>query len=108
MREKQFEEITAWQRKTFPGGDTESKIAHLREEVEELSTAVHFGYGDVVVGEEFADCFLLLFGAASAYGFTYKQICDAIDRKMDINKKREWGKPDKNGVVKHIEKGGNQ
>jgi hypothetical protein len=51
---------------------------------------------------EFADCFLLLFGCAAADGMTFADICQAIDDKMVINRKRNWGKPDENGVVNHI------
>lgn len=51
---------------------------------------------------EFADCFTLLFGAASSYGMSYNDILNCIEDKMIINKKRKWGKPDENGVVNHI------
>jgi hypothetical protein len=32
----------------------------------------------------------------------YDDISNAILEKMSINKKRKWGTPDENGVVKHI------
>lgn len=51
---------------------------------------------------EFADCFILLFGAADIFGMSYEDICKAIDDKMSINYKRNWGKPDENGVVNHV------
>ena len=51
---------------------------------------------------EFADCFILLFGAAAADGMSYTDICSCIEEKMKINYKREWGEPDENGVVNHI------
>lgn len=45
---------------------------------------------------------MLLFGAAASFGMTYKDICAAVDEKMAINRVRKWGKPDADGVVKHI------
>jgi len=44
----------------------------------------------------------LLFGTAASDGMSYEDICEAIESKMQINFKRKWGKPDKNGVVNHI------
>ena len=100
MTKTQFENVTTWQRATFPKANALSKIHHLEQEVQELEM-------DLVSNNEerhleFADCFLLLFGAASADGMSYQDICDAIDEKMEINKKRKWGKPDINGVVNHL------
>jgi hypothetical protein len=100
MTEKQFNEISAWQKETFGQATPLSKIAHLSEELSELSY-------DLINNKperrlEFADCFLLLFGCAAADGMTYKDICKAIQDKFEINKARKWGKPDKNGVVKHV------
>lgn len=100
MTKEQFEAITAWQKETFGQATATSKTEHLKQEVEELLF-------DILHNEpnrrlEFADCFLLLFGAAHADGMTYEDICAAIDEKMEINRARKWGKPDKNGVVNHI------
>lgn len=100
MTEKQFIDIDRWQRVTFGQSTALSKMKHLEEEVKELTD-------DLVSMNpnrrlEFADCFILLFGAAASDGMTYEEICGAIEEKMDINKKRKWGNPDKNGVVNHI------
>lgn len=51
---------------------------------------------------EFADCFILLFGADHSYGMSYEDIKECINAKMHVNKMRSWGQPDKNGVVNHI------
>lgn len=103
MTKQQFDEITAWQRETFPKATKFSKLAHLEDELEELVMALH-SENETEEGKrlEFADCFLLLFGAASAHGMTYEDICYAIDYKMQINKVRKWRTPDKDGVVNHI------
>jgi hypothetical protein len=100
MTKEQFESITNWQRITFPEANALSKIHHLEQEVLELEL-------DLVSDNdkrslEFADCILLIFGAACADGMTYEDICKAIDDKMEINKKRTWGNPDANGVVNHL------
>lgn len=113
MEKKQFEEITEWQEKTFGSATPMSKIHHLKEEVDELLVELkHYyetgfpksetSFQDAKIEMEFADCFLLLFGAASSHGMNYEQICKGIELKMEINRKRKWGKPDKNGVVNHI------
>lgn len=100
MTEQQFNEISAWQKETFGQATPLSKIAHLAEELSELSY-------DLINNKperrlEFADCFFLLFGSAAADGMTYQDICQAIQEKFEINKARKWGKPDENGVVKHV------
>ena len=100
MTEQQFDYITKWQRETFPHANAHSKIAHLKQEIDELSADV--ANKSPFTRLEFADCFLLLFGAASAFGMTYNDILEAIHEKMEINIKRVWGKPDENGVVNHI------
>ena len=110
MNELQFNEITKWQKETFGEATPLSKLAHLIQEVVELKDAIVAenetcgltGHNDVRM--EYADCFFLLFGSAAAYGFSYKDICDAVQEKFEINKARKWGKPDENGVVNHIKK----
>lgn len=100
MEKSQFIEITKWQKETFGQATPLSKLAHLAEELQELYTDLINKNPDRRL--EFADCFLLLFGCAAADGMTYEDICNAINEKMDINYKRQWGKPDELGVVKHI------
>ena len=100
MTENQFYKITKWQQETFPGANPLSKIAHLAEELQELVHDLKNGNSERRL--EFADCFFLLFGAAAADGMSYENICNAIDEKFEINRKRKWGKADENGVVKHI------
>lgn len=100
MKKEQFEAITLWQKQTFGQATPLSKLAHLKQEIEELEK-------DIISGEpkrhlEYADCFFLLFGCAAADGLTYEAIISSIDEKFSINKDRKWGKPDENGVVNHI------
>ena len=51
---------------------------------------------------EFADCFMLLLDAASHYDLTAEELIEVTVTKLEINRQRKWGKPDKNGVVEHI------
>lgn len=100
MTEQQFNEISAWQKETFGQSTSLSKIAHLVEELEELILDLKNNNPERRL--EFADCFFLLFGAAACDGMSYMDICIAIQEKFVINKSRKWGKPDENGVVKHL------
>lgn len=100
MTEEQFKEITKWQSETFPDATDLSKLHHLKDEVDELIEDVECN--NLARRLEFADCILLIFGSASANGMSYEDICNAVDEKMEINKARKWGKPDKNGVVNHV------
>ncbi len=100
MRQEQFNEIVKWQKETFPDANAVSKIIHCEDEIYELRIDVVNKNPDRRL--EYADCLLLLFGAAHADGFSYGDICNAIDEKLKINKSRKWGTPDKNGVVNHI------
>lgn len=100
MKQSQFNEITEWQKQTFPKANALSKIAHLAEELQEL--VVDLKENASGIRHEYADCFLLLFGSAAAAGMSYEDICRAIDEKMVINKNRKWGKPNEDGVVNHI------
>lgn len=59
MTEKQFSEVTRWQKETFPNATALSKIHHLKEEVDEL--IIDLGIDGTNKRLEFADCFLLLF-----------------------------------------------
>ena len=76
-----MKKITEWQIKTFGHATVISKLNHLEEEVDELKSAIELDYTDQSIGKEFADCFILLFGAAASHGYTYESICEIIDKK---------------------------
>lgn len=101
MKEQQFNKITTWQKETFGQATPLSKLAHLAEELKELQADLETNSKGK--RHEFADAFILLFGAAASDGMTYQDICTAIDEKMAINYFRKWGLPKENGVVNHIE-----
>lgn len=100
MREEQYLDINEWQKETFGQATSLSKLTHLTDEIEELKSDLKTNNPHKRL--EFADCFILLFGAAASDGMTYEDICDAIEEKMGINKKRTWGTPNEDGVVFHV------
>ncbi len=98
MTQEQHLQVIDWQRETFPSGTVYSCIKHLTSELRELLDAETFEQQRM----EFADCFLLLFGAADRAGMSYDDVCKAIEDKMEINRNRTWGKPNADGYVEHI------
>ncbi len=104
MTRDQFIEISKWQDETFGRATALSKIHHLAEEIIELMQELNplpviyqegvsednGGYTpgepdeeankiagllrEVKIRKEFADCFLLLFGAAASHGYTFEEI----------------------------------
>jgi hypothetical protein len=51
---------------------------------------------------EFADVGIVWLNAAGLAGFNIEDLVTAMVLKMQINKNRKWGKPDRHGVVEHI------
>jgi NTP pyrophosphatase (non-canonical NTP hydrolase) len=100
MTEEQYKAITTWQNNTFMQATALSKIAHLRQEIEELADDIKNNNPNQNL--EFADCFILLFGAANSAGMSYQKIIESINQKMEINYHRQWGKPNEDGVVNHV------
>jgi len=100
MNQDLFKEVTDWQEATFEVIETQGLLNHLGQEVKEAYYAVRYGHNEKHL--EFADCFILLMGAAKADGMSYEDICQAISEKLEINKKRVWGEPDSNGVINHV------
>lgn len=116
--QKLMDKVSKWSDSTFGKLQrTDGIINHLKKEVVELSEAVAEyekvrGDDSVGIGEfgrkfedsnmEFADCFMLLIDAAHHHGLTARQLIHLTNKKLKINKKRNWGKPDENGVVEHI------
>lgn len=102
MTKEMFETITAWQKETFTKATALTAANHLEEEVGELIKDLS-GFTGKSPAEEYADCFLLLFGSAALYGICYDEICEIINRKFAINQQRKWGEVNEKGYVKHVE-----
>jgi hypothetical protein len=93
-----FRETHVWACKQFRpdgGDDPRGAISHLKKEVDEL-------YDTPFDLTEYADCAMLLFDACQIAGYTPEQLLEAVAVKLEINKNREWGEPDENGVVEHV------
>ena len=85
-------EISEWASATFKAQNIQSKVEHLRDEVNEL-------YECPTDGEEMADCLILLANLAEMSGL---DLFEEAEKKMVKNRLRKWGAPDERGVCKHI------
>ena len=85
-------ETGTWARTTFPTATPTSWVKHLAREVGELAESQD--------PAEAADCLILLLGLAHVQGY---DLMAEAQHKMEINRRRKWGKPDAEGVVEHIE-----
>lgn len=90
------EENGKWADETFgPNVSQDAIIAHLKKEVEELAQYPDSAY-------EYADCMILLLDAAKRVGISASFLLECCKDKLEINRKRKWGPPDKDGVIEHI------
>ncbi|MDX9789302.1 MAG: DUF550 domain-containing protein [Candidatus Kapabacteria bacterium] len=116
--QKLMDDISSWSDSVF-GVDQRNPgiVYHLKEEVDELieaqveclrklsdprTTSEDLDISVEKVTNEFADCFMLLLDSAVHFHYTADELIYATRRKLEINKKRKWGNPDKNGVINHI------
>jgi NTP pyrophosphatase (non-canonical NTP hydrolase) len=87
----------AWADKQFPQSTQLSRSYHLQAEVRELIEALESGSDNVV--EEVGDCINLLLHIASHGGIDIEA---ELERKLIINKGREWGAINAKGFVEHV------
>lgn len=85
-------EVVAWGRETFPSSTDQSKIAHLRKEVDELAERP-------MDGTEMADVLMILAHLAAAHGV---DLTTTVKHKLAVCRTRTWGQPDAAGVVEHV------
>ena len=79
--------VTDWGEETFgPAVDPAVLVARAALEMDELLEAARAG-DHAAVALETADVFILLYRVATLCGF---DVNEAIDRKMQINRKRRW------------------
>lgn len=98
-----IDKIVAVQKVKFPERTVEGMITHLKEEVFELYSSI-LAKENHEVCMEFADCFILLFGAAALYGLEADEIKTFIKLKLKVVEGREYGPVNELGYRKHIEK----
>lgn len=91
-------QLFEWSSATFGSAEKcgpEGPLNHLRREIDEaLETP-----SDIM---EFADMYMLLSDAASRAGHRMSDVLDASVTKLEINKKRQWGKPNAEGFSEHV------
>lgn len=92
----EFQEDTqAWARRVFPDQTLSGKFAHLMDELIEITERPDDR-------SEWADALILLLDAAALAGLTAEQLLDAAIEKMAVNRERQWGEADEDGIVRHI------
>lgn len=94
--------IHAWADDTFKGRSPEAALTKLTmEEIPELliHKKVH---GTAGIGQELADCFILLFDLAAIWKV---DVALAIKAKMEINERRMWNKDESLGHWNHAHPG---
>lgn len=90
------DEIGEWADATFGRHDgPDIAIAHLRKEVDELAENADDRL-------EYADCLMLVLDAYRKAGGSADDLITAAFQKHEINRLREWGEPDEDGVVEHV------
>lgn len=113
--QKLMDDISKFSSKTFGEGQRNPAILyHLKEEVDELIDATvdyhkHNSCKNIIKSDElleklmfeYADCLTLILDSADNAGLSAKMLIDITRRKLEINKKREWEKPDIHGVCRH-------
>ena len=106
--QKLMDDIAEWSDATFKGQRNTAIAYYLKKEINELIKAIekynerNNEQNSEKVYYEFADCFMLLLDSAKHFGVTANGLRFITRQKLEINKKRKWGKPDKNGVIEHL------
>jgi len=72
-----------------------SCLTHMAEEMFEV-------LNDPYNPEEYADCLILLLGAARNAGISADQLIQAAHDKHLVNTKRTWEKPDAYVISRHV------
>jgi len=99
--------VAEWGNRTFPDSTVDGKRCHLLKEIFELDDELHkradddtrLGIDPARVGEEAADCLMLLLHICAEQGVS---LAAAAEAKFAIVQTRRWGEPDEHGVVEHV------
>jgi hypothetical protein len=95
-----IEDIGKWSSDTFGENDrTVPLFEHTKKEVDEAIIAYNnkSPYFDWAI----ADCLILLFDIMYRNNISMDQMQATIQKKMQVNKKRQWSLPDEDGVIEH-------
>lgn len=107
--EEALVKVLEWSNETFPTADVRSVTSHLLEEMQELSVTPNDP-------GEMADVLMLIahleqkldlvkrwvYKLAEHHGI---DVVKAVLDKLEVCRKRTWGTPDENGVVRHLPHG---
>lgn len=85
-----------WAKATFPEATTETCFNHLKREIKEI-------LADPSDMTEWADGLMLYLQAASYSGVNVDELLPYMQDKFAVNKQRDWGKKDNEGVYQHVE-----
>lgn len=90
--------IHHWANETFPGRKPDSSLFKLvMEEIPEILQHKK-KYGVEGIGDELADCIILLFDLSVIWDIS---LSSALERKMRINLTRTWNKDENTGFYNH-------
>lgn len=78
-----------WSKEVFPEATAYSSLQKLKEEIKELEENIKQGVKDPI---EYADALMCLLDSASRHGIKPEYIILAFEKKLAINKNREWVK----------------
>lgn len=99
-------EVTAWADETFGDSTPKAKITHLWEELEEAFAEAGDEADSHNLRTELADCGLITMHLASSLDVVLPEpssvFADMMRWKFTACKLRKWGRPDANGVVRHV------
>ena len=99
MLTKWLWELSAWSQETF-GNDEErgpiGALKHLRKEIDEIIEAPDDRW-------EYADAFTLIVDAARRAGVPFIMLLNTAIQKLEINKQRDWPKPNPDDPTEPVE-----
>lgn len=78
-----------WALKTFPEATALSSLYKLQSEAKEIEENILL---DIKIPEEYADALMCLFDSAARMGITPEEIFEAFEKKLEVNKSRNWVK----------------
>lgn len=90
--------VGTWAARTFTKSTNASIVTHLQREVEELAEAATLPGAPQHLGEEAADCAMLLLHLCERNRI---DLAYHINRKFAVNQRRQWGPVDAEGVSSH-------
>lgn len=96
-----IDDNNSWSVEKFGDCLAVAPLTHLSKEVRETINAILFDEPDESIRMEFADCFILLMQSAHKFGLSFEDVFNAAKKKMEINKRRTWGR-NNDGTYGHI------